>query len=166
MGNRLYVTTASAAFVAAVGWWATAAGDDKGAEARRLVVYRMKNNDARTVAESLNRLLGERQDVRILADTKANALLVFADEKDQATLRAFLALVDRTGPRGRIESEPPPKMMFPEEVERAMMGEALRLQRMWGPVPKAEPGRMWPAPSKPEFKWDEFRWDVPKPSKP
>jgi hypothetical protein len=166
MGKRQIVAAAGAAVIVAVGWLVTSRAADKAAEVRRVEVYPLTNIDARVAAESLNRLLGGREDVRITADRKANALLIVADEKDQATLRAFLALVDRAGPRVRIDFEPPPKMMFPEEVERAMMGEAHQLQRMWRPESKAESERMGLPGRKPELKWDEYKWDVPKPSKP
>lgn len=122
---------------------ATARGADKDADKSRVVivsVYNLQNHDAPSVAKCLTELLRGRDDVKIEADRSRNALVINAAKEDRETLTAFLKLVDRPSKGGRIE--PVYKFMFPESVERAMMGEARMRARLfrqrtnsWGVVP-------------------------------
>ena len=107
------------------------AADNERPESRPTVVYRLGKIDAQVVAESLNRLFHGREDIGISSNATENELVIVAARKDQKTLRAFLSLVARRDSRARVDAAPPPKLMFPEDVERAMIGEGCRSRPKW-----------------------------------
>lgn len=86
-------------------------------------LYTLEHANAQAVAKALNELLGGREDVRIEAGRRGSGLLVMASDEDRRTIRAFLKLVDRPAKSGGPVAKPRSKLLFPEEVERAMMGE-------------------------------------------
>jgi hypothetical protein len=111
--------------VGAMAWWVAGAAANDTNQSREEIfsVYRLEHANAQSVAKGLNELLGGREDVRIEVDRRGNRLVVMAAEQDRKTLWAFLKLIDRPAKPGRAAAKPRSKLLFPEEVERAMMGE-------------------------------------------
>lgn len=136
----------------AVFWSATARGADKVADKSREVigsVYNLQNHDARLVAKSLAELLRGREDVRIEADQSRNRLVIIGAKEDREALVAFLKVVDRSSKGDR--SKPAFKFMFPEGVERAMIGEGR--MREWLLPRQTNTWEVIPGPSPPLEEW-------------
>ena len=133
MGRQRAISMAAIIIVCVLAWWAVAwAADVKPPEPCKAMVYQLRNLDAKMVIENLKPLLQNRKDIRIEAAPEGNRLVVYAVQKDIETLQAFLSLVD------------PTYLMFPEHVERAMIGEGLwrdrqMLQQRLGPLGRENP---------------------------
>ncbi len=123
--RRLLWLSAMVVAGAMAGWLAARAAANDTSDTRGGIasVYTLEHANAQAVAKGLNELLAGREDVRIEADRRGNRLVIMAAEEDRRTIGAFLKLVDRPAKAGRALTRPGSKLLFSEEVERAMMGE-------------------------------------------
>lgn len=124
MDTRRLVLATGILVACALTWLAMGYATDKDAsETRPVVGYPLKNIEVRMVADLLNRLFQGRDDIRFVAVPSENKLAATAAREDHKVLREFLILLDRPAKRA---------LMFPENVERAMIGEGMmRDDRSW-----------------------------------
>jgi hypothetical protein len=122
--KRRLVLATGIVVTCALTWLAMGYATDKDAsETRPVEVYPLKNIEARMVADLLTRLFQGRDDIRFVASPSENKLTATAVKEDHKVLREFLILLDRPAKRA---------LMFPENVERAMIGEGMmRDNRSW-----------------------------------
>jgi len=100
---------------------AGAAASDGPKDARQLEVFRLRNADAKAVAKGLLDLLQDNGDMRITADVPQNFLVVYGTKEDLASLKPFLALLERSHKRrdrAGASAEPPARVPSDKDFEK------------------------------------------------